>query len=166
MLSFIEPDGFKDHTEISKFTFKFKLWFNSISKGSEETPKEISFILFPFYSMQFATKKTSAMFVKSPSMLLVMSIGLFAFGVGFGFVAFPKFLRHMIKSVSECNFIINSVILLMFSQLQIPLFPFNFHFPKSSANQRGERFRPSPIVRKNAVFPEFPLLHFQYNKQR
>lgn len=57
MLSFIEPDGFKDHTEISKFTFKFKLWFNSISKGSEETPKEISFILFPFYSMQFATKK-------------------------------------------------------------------------------------------------------------
>lgn len=48
MLSFIEPDGFKDHTEISKFTFKFKLWFNSISKRSEETPKEISFILFSF----------------------------------------------------------------------------------------------------------------------
>lgn len=48
------------------------------------------------------------MFVQNPRLLLMMSIGLFTFGVGFGFLAFPKFLRHMIKSVSECVFSLNA----------------------------------------------------------
>lgn len=53
---------------------------------------------------KLATKIPITMFIKSPRMLMVMSIGLFVFGICFGFLAFPKFLRHMISSVSECGF--------------------------------------------------------------
>lgn len=57
--------------------------------------RKISTKYFLLEELEFTMK------FRDPKLILVASIMLIIFGIGFGFVAFPVFLRAIVKSVSE-----------------------------------------------------------------
>lgn len=92
---------------------------------------------------------------------LIVFIGIFSFGVGFGMLAFPKLLPKLIKGVS--NLTTNKTTQTCNKFLLISQLIFQFKF---QANKYDTKINASSFIRKNSILSRISPSIVECNKQR